>query len=102
MNITINQTQKIIAALEILSSKKLTADQKIIVDEAYEAIHESAKKQIEINAKSYERIKKRREENYLLKKRNKQKNTLNNLKMENLNFLDMAGIMNKFFIETLN
>ena len=77
MNITINQTQKIIAALELLSSKKLTADQKIIVDEAYEAIHESAKKQIEINAKSYERIKKRREENpsYAREKTRKQGKT---------------------------
>lgn len=77
MNITINQTQKIIAALELLSSKKLTAVQKTIVDEAYEAINECAKKQIETNAKSYERIKKRREENpsYAREKTRKQGRT---------------------------
>ena len=73
MNITINQTQKIIAALELLTSKKLTASQKTIVDEAYEAINECAKKQIETNAKSYERIKKKREENPAYARENKRK-----------------------------
>lgn len=73
MNITINQTQKIIAALELLSKKKLTESQQTIVDEAYESIKECAKKQIENNQKSYERIKRKRAENPLYARENKRK-----------------------------
>ena len=73
MNITISQTQKIIAALELLSNEKLTESQQAIVNEAYEAINECAKKQIENNLKSYERIKKKRAENPLYAREKKRK-----------------------------
>ena len=73
MNITINQTQKILSALELLSKKKLTEAQQAIVDEAYEAINECAKKQIENNQKSYERIKRKRAENPLYARERKRK-----------------------------